>query len=200
MVADARRRGQRRAVRPAGEDAPHPAEAGYESGSDRGGYSVLGGNGADGNADSPPPNNVERQVLWLAANEPDGVWPEIGPELFHHPLYRGVFEALLEYPDMDTLLAEAEPGVIALMRELVVDEDEELRTSSHRQDVVMAILLYESAQRELAYLERQARAGSADDDLLRRVASLKTTMDQLRESEWDAGQARALLKLLRPGA
>ena len=153
---------------------------------------------AVGSNGSPPPNNVERQVLWLAANEPDGVWPEIGPELFHHPLYRGVFEALLEYPDMDTLLAEADPMVTELMRELVVDEDEELRTSRHRQDVVMAILLYEEAQRELAYLERQARTGSADEELLRRVASLKTSMDQLRESEWEPDQARVLLELLRP--
>ncbi|MCY3635643.1 MAG: DNA primase [bacterium] len=200
VMADARRRGQRRATRPASEDAPHPADTGHESDGDFGEYSEQEGNEANGSSDSPPPNNVERQVLWLAANKPGGVWPEIGPEMFHHPLYRGVFEALLEYPDMDTLLAEADPRVIALMRELVVDEDEELRTSRHRQDVVMAILLYESAQRELAYLERQARTGSADDDLLRRVARLKTTVDQLRESEWEADQARALLELLRPGA
>ena len=196
VAADARRRGPRRAPRPAAQEAPHPADAGREPGGDHRDYPVYEGNGANG---GPPPNNVERQVLWLAANKPDGVWPEIGPELFHHPLYRGVFEALLEYPDMDTLLAEAEPRVTALMRELVVDEDEELRTSRHRQDVVMAILLYEEAQRELAYLERQARTGSADEELLRRVASLKTSMDQLRESEWEPDQARALLEMLRPG-
>ncbi|MCY3862995.1 MAG: DNA primase [bacterium] len=196
VAADARRRGPRRAPRPAAEDAPHPADTVHESSGDRGDYSEFEGNGADG---SPPPNNVERQVLWLAANEPDGVWPEIDPELFHHPLYRGVFEALLEYPDMDTLLAEADPRVTELMRELVVDEDEELRMSRHRQDVVMAILLYEKAQRELTYLERQARTGSADEELLRRVASLKTSMDQLRESEWEPDQARALLEMLRPG-
>ena len=198
VVTDARRRGQRRPPRPTAEDAPHPAEAGQAPGGDRGDYSVLEGNEPNGSPEIAPPNNVERQVLWLAANEPDGVWREIGPELFHHPLYRGVFEALLEYPDMDTLLAEADPMVTALMRELVVDEDEGLRANRHRQDVVMAILLYESAQRELAYLERQARTGSADDDLLRRVASLKTTMDKLRESEWEPDQARALLELLRP--
>ena len=196
VAADARRRGPRRAPRPVAEDAPHPADTVHESSGDRGDYSEFEGNGADG---SPPPNNVERQVLWLAANEPDGVWPEIDPELFHHPLYRGVFEALLEYPDMDTLLAEADPRVTELMRELVVDEDEELRMSRHRQDVVMAILLYEKAQRELTYLERQARTGSADEELLRRVASLKTSMDQLRESEWEPDQARALLEMLRPG-
>jgi len=195
VAAEALRRGSRRAPRPAAEDAPHPADTVQESSGDRGGYSEFESDEVNG---SPPPNNVERQVLWLAANEPDGVWPEIGPELFHHPLYRGVFEALLEYPDMDTLLAEADPGVTELMRELVVDEDEELRTSRHRQDVVMAILLYEEAQRELAYLERQARTGSADEELLRRVASLKTSMDQLRESEWEAEQARTLLELLRP--
>ena len=101
---------------------------------------------------------------------------------------------------MDMLLAEAEPSLTAIMRELLVDEDEGLATSSHRQLVVMAILLYESAQRELAYLERQSRTGSADDDLLRRVTSLKTTMDKLRESEWNQDQARALLELLRPAA
>ena len=139
-------------------------------------------------------------MLWLAANDPGAVWPEIGPEMFDHPLYRGGFEALLEYPDMDALLAEAEPGLVALMRELLVAEDEDLLASNHRQEVAMAILLYEEAQRELAYLERQARTGAADDDLLRRVASLKTAMDQLRESEWESGQARALLGLLRPTA
>ena len=139
-------------------------------------------------------------MLWLAANQPSAVWPEIGPEMFDHPLYRGGFEALLEYPDMDALLAEAEPLLIELMRELLVAEDEELLVSSHRQQVAMAILLYEGAQRELAYLERQARTGSADEELLRRVASLKTAMDQLRESEWEPEQARALLELLRPGA
>ncbi|MXZ85328.1 MAG: DNA primase [Acidimicrobiia bacterium] len=195
VAAEALRRGPRRAPRPAAEGAPHPADTVHESSGDRGGYSEFESDEVNG---SPPPNNVERQVLWLAANEPDGVWPEIGPELFHHPLYRGVFEALLEYPDMDTLLAEADPRVTELMRELVVDEDEELRTSRHRQDVVMAILLYEEAQRELAYLERQARTGSADEELLRRVARLKTAMDQLRESEWEPEQARALLELLRP--
>ncbi len=200
VVADARRRGPRRAPRPAAEDAPHPAEAGRRPGGDRENYSADESNGGDGGLDSPPPNNVERQVLWLAANEPGAVWPEIVPEMFHHPLYRGAFEALLEYPDMDTLLAEADTGVTALMRELVVDEDEGLGTSPHRQEVVMAILLYESAQRELAYLERQARADAADDDLLRRVASLKTSMDKLRESEWESDQARALLELLRPSA
>ena len=197
VVADTRRRGRRRgAPRLGAEDAPHPADMGAEPGD----YSVYESNGGNGEAHGPPPNNVERQVLWLAANAPSAVWPEIVPEMFHHPLYRGLFEALLEYPEMDALLAEAEPSLSALVRELLVDEDEGLATSSHRQQVVMAILLYESAQRELAYLERQARTGAADDDLLRRVASLKTAMDKLRESEWEPGQARALLELLRPAA
>ena len=169
-------------------------------GTEPGDNSVYESNGGNGRSDSPPPNNVERQVLWLAANVPSAVWPEIVPEMFHHPLYRGLFEALLEYPEMDALLAEAEPSLSALVRELLVDEDEGLATSSHRQQVVMAILLYESAQRELAYLERQARTGAADDDLLRRVASLKTAMDKLRESEWEPDQARTLLELLRPAA
>lgn len=201
VVADARRRGPRRAIRPAPDAAPdaapHPADAGFDPGGERRDHSTPQDNGANA---GPPPNNVERQVLWLAANEPSAVWPEIVPEMFDYPLYRGGFEALLEYPDLDVLLAEAEAGLTALMRELLVDEDEGLRTSVHRQEVVMAILLYESAQRELAYLERQARTGSADDDLLRRVASLKTAMDKLRESEWEAEQARALLELLRPTA
>ena len=199
VVADTRRRGRRRPSRQAAEDAPHPADMGAESGGDQGDYSVYeSDNGLNSSPDTPPPNNVERQVLWLAANEPSAVWPEIVPEMFHHPLYRGLFESLLEYPDMDALLAEAESGLVALMRELLVAEDEELRSAPHRQQVVMAILLYESAQRELTYLERQSRTGSADDDLLRRVATLKTTMDQLRESEWQPDQARALLELLRP--
>ena len=200
VVADARRRGQRRASRPSAGEAPHPADAGHEPSGNSEGYPAYENNAGDGDLDSPPPNNVERQVLWLAANEPGAVWPEIVPELFHHPLYRGVFEALLEYPEMDTLLAEADTRVTALIRELVVDEDEALGTSAHRQGVVMAILLYESAQRELAYLERQSRTGSADDDLLRRVATLKTAMDKLRESEWEPEQAHALLELLRPEA
>ena len=173
------------------EDAPHPADTGNVSGSSgEDFYDDMG---------SPPPNNVERQVLWLAANEPGAVWPEVVPGMLHYPLYRDAFEAMLEYPDMDTLLAKAAPGLVALMQELLVVEDEGLRASSHRQEVVMAILLYESAQRELTYLERQARTGAADDDLLRRVASLKTAADKLRESEWESGQARALLELLRPG-
>lgn len=179
-----------------GDGAPHPAEAGYGPGigsEDRHDYE------GDHSLGDPPPNNVERQLLWLAANEPDAVWPEIRPEMFHYPLYRDAIEAMLEYPDMEILLAEAEPGLVALMQELLVAEDEELRTS-HRQDVVMALLLYESAQRELTYLERQARTGSADDDLLRRVASLKTAADQLRESDWKPDQARLLLELLRPEA
>ena len=200
VVADARRRGPRRKPRPAAEDAPHPAEADRESGGNREDYSAFEGDGLDGGSEGPPPNNVERQVLWLAANDPSTVWPEIGPEMFDHPLYRGGFEALLEYPDMDALLAEAEPRLVSLMRELLVAEDEELLASSHRQQVAMAIMLYEEAQRELAYLERQARTEAADDDLLRRVASLKTAMDRLRESEWEPDQARSLLELLRPGA
>ena len=197
VAADARRRGPRRAHRAAAEDAPHPADAGYDPGGDHGDRPAFEGSGANGR---PPPNNVERQVLWLAANQPSAVWPEIVPEMFDHPLYRGGFEALLEYPDMDALLTEAEPLLVDLMRELLVAEDEELLASSHRQQVAMAILLYEGAQRELAYLERQARAGSADEELLRRVARLKKAMDQLRESEWAPEQARALLELLRPGA
>ncbi|MDE0115250.1 MAG: DNA primase [bacterium] len=196
VVADVRRRGRRRASGPPADEAPHPADAGHEPSGD---HSAFGPSGDHSPSVSPAPNNVERQVLWLAANEPGAVWPEIVPEMFHHPLYRGVFEALLEYPDMDTLLAEADGEVTALMRELVVEEDDGLGPSPPRQEVVMAILLYESAQRELAYLERQARAGTADDDLLRRVASLKKAMDQLRESEWEPEQARALLELLRTG-
>ena len=198
VVVDARRQGQRRASRSSGAEAPHPADASHEPSGDREVDPAYANNGDVGGGDISPPNNVERQVLWLAANEPGAVWPEIVPEMFHYPLYRGVFEALLEYPEMDTLLAEADTGVTALIRELVVDEDEALGTSAHRQGVVMAILLYESAQRELAYLERESRTGTADDDLLRRVASLKTSMDKLRESEWEADQARALLDLLRP--
>ncbi len=195
VVADARRRGRgRRASGPPADEAPHPADASHEPGGDYAAHETSGG------AARSAPNNVERQVLWLAAHEPGAVWPEIVPEMFHHPLYRGVFEALLEYPDIDTLLAEADGEMTALMQELLVDEDEGLRTSSHRQEVLMSILLYESAQRELTYLERQARTGKADDDLLRRVVSLKTAMDKLRESEWHAQQARALLELLRPGS
>lgn len=171
--------------------APHPADTGDVSGrSDENYYD---------DTSSPPPNNVERQVLWLATNEPGAVWPEIAPEMFHYPLYRDAFEAMLEYPAIEVLLAEAEPGLVALIQELLVAEDEELLLSSHRQQVAMAILLYESAQRELTYLERQARTGSADEELLRRVARLKTAMDQLRESEWESDRARALLELLRPG-
>ena len=200
VAADARRRGQRRPSRRPAEDVPHPADAVHEPSGERVDYSEFEGNGAYGNSNGPPPNNVERQVLWLAANEPSAVWPDIGPEMFDYPLYRGGFEALLQYPDMDVLLTEAEPPLVDLMRELLVAEDEELLVSSHRQQVAMAMLLYEGAQRELAYLERQARIGSADDDLLRRVASLKTSMDQLRESEWEADQARSLLEMLRPGA
>ena len=196
VVADARRRGPVRRPRPAPDAAPHPADAGFGTSADPGDPSALeDGGGSDG----PPPNNVERQVLWLAANEPSAVWPEIVPEMFDYPLYRGGFEALLEYPEMDALLAEADAGLAAMMRELLVEQDEGLVGSSHRQEVVMAILVYESAQRELTYLERQARTGAADDDLLRRVASLKTAADKLRESEWESGQARALLELLRPG-
>ncbi|WP_419850487.1 DNA primase [Candidatus Poriferisocius sp.] len=173
------------------EEAPHPTDTGNVSGSsDEDHHNEMG---------SPPPNNVERQVLWLAANEPGAVWPEVVPGMLHYPLYRDAFEAMLEYPDMEALLAEADPPLVGLMRELLVAEDEDLRASTHRQEVVMAILLYESAQRELTYLERQARTGVVDDDLLRRVASLKTAMDKLRESEWEAEQARALLELLRPG-
>ena len=178
------------------DDAPHPADTGYGSLSEEGGsyhdhediYSV----------EEPPPNNVERQVLWLAANEPDAVWPDIAPELFHHPLYRDAFKAMLEYPTLEVLLVEAEPGLVALLQELLVVENEGLRTSHRQQEVVMALLVYESAQRELIYIERQARTGSADEELLRRVAILKTTMDSLRESEWEPDQARTLLELLRP--
>ena len=172
------------------DEPPHPADTGDVSGRSEEDYYD--------DASSPPPNNVERQVLWLAANEPGAVWPEIAPEMFHYPLYRDAVEAMLEYPAIEDLLAEAEPGLVALMQELLVAEDEELLSSSHRQQVAMAILLYESAQRELTYLERQARTGSADEELLRRVARLKTAMDQLRESEWEPEQAQALLELLRP--
>ncbi|WP_419846673.1 DNA primase [Candidatus Poriferisocius sp.] len=180
------------------DDAPHPAETAEGFASENGErYSQH--ETIDGNQELPP-NNVERQVLWLAANEPSAVWPEIGPEMFHYPLYQDLLKALLEYPEMNALLAEADPRLVALMQELLVVEDEDLRASSHRQEVAMAILLYESAQRELTYLERQARTGSADDDLLRRVATLKTAMDKLRESEWEPEQAHALLELLRPEA
>lgn len=170
------------------EEAPHPADtSNVPDRGDEGYYDEMG---------SPPPYNVERQVLWLAANEPGAVWPEVVPGMFHYPLYRDAFEAMLMYPAMEDLLAEVEPGLLALMQELLVVVDEGLRASTHRQEMVMAILLYESGQRELTYLERQARTGSADDDLLRRVATLKTAMDKLRESDWQADQARALLELL----
>ncbi|MCQ3811425.1 MAG: DNA primase [Acidimicrobiia bacterium] len=174
------------------EEAPHPA--------DKSNVPDRGDEGYYDEMDSPPPYNVERQVLWLAANEPGAVWPEVVPGMFHYPLYRDAFEAMLIYPAMEDLLAEVEPGLLALMQELLVVDDEGLRASTHRQEVVMAILLYESGQRELTYLERKARTGSADDDLLRRVATLKTAMDKLRESDWQADQARALLELLRPSA
>ena len=180
------------------DDAPHPVETAYGSVSEgdashrdqEGIYSV----------DEPLPNNVERQVLWLAANEPGAVWSDVAPEFFHHPMYRDAFKAMLEYSTLEVLLAEAEPSLVALMQELLVVENEGLRTSRRQQDVVMALLMYESAQRELTYLERQARTGSVGDDLLRRVASLKTAMDKLRESEWALDQARILLELLRPGS
>ena len=182
-----------RSSRPNSEDdAPHPAYTGNVSGRSEEDYYD--------DASSPPPNNVERQVLWLAANEPGAVWPEIVPGMFHYPLYRDAFEAMLKYPAIEVLLAEVEPGLVTLMQELLVVEEEDLRANSHRQQVAMAILLYESAQRELTYLERQARTGVVDDDLLRRVTELKIAADQLRESEWNSDQARALLELLRPAA
>ena len=172
------------------EEAPHPADkSNVPDRGDEGYYDEMG---------SPPPYNVERQVLWLAANEPGAVWPEVVPGMFHYPLYRDAFEAMLMYPAMEDLLAEVEPGLLALMQELLVVDDEGLRASSHRQEVVMAVLIYESAQRELIHLERKALTGSVDDDLLRRVTSVKTAADQLRESEWEADQARALLELLGP--
>ena len=181
---------------PQEDGAPQPADAGYESGEGNEDFDYFEEAGSWG---GPPPDNVERQVLWLAANEPGAVWPEIGPELFHYLLYRDAFEAMLEYPAIEVLLAKAESALVALMQELLVVDDEGLRTD-HQQNVVMALLVYESAQRELIYLERQARTGSVGDDLLRRVASLKMAADELRESDWQADKARALLELLRPGA
>ena len=181
---------------PREDGAPHPANAGHESGEGSEDSHYFEEAGSWG---GPPPNNVERQVLWLAVNEPGAVWSEIGPELFHYPLYRDAFEAMLEYPAIEVVLAKAESALVVLMQELLVVDDEGLRTD-HQQNVVMALLVYESAQRELTNLERQARTGSSGDDLLRRVASLKTAMDKLRESEWEADKARVLLELLRPGA
>jgi DNA primase len=178
------------------DDAPHPADNPNES--------VNTSDGAyDDNEDvyemdEPPPNNVERQVLWLAANEPGGVWPEITPQLFYYPLYRDAFKALLGYPTIEDLLLESEPKLLALMQELLVVENEELQASSHQQEIAMALLIYESAQRELTHLERQARTGSADDDLLRRVTTLKSAVDKLRASEWGVEEARVLMELLRP--
>ena len=174
------------------DGAPHPADIGREPG--RGGRHE-----ADPDLHGRPPDNVERQVLWLAVNEPAAVWPEVVADMFHYPLYWEAFEALLEYAALEVLLVEAESRLVALMQELVVLEDEELRTSRRQQDVVMARLVYESAQRELIHLERLAQTGAVDDDLLLRVAGLKLATDQLRESEWESDQARALLELLRPG-
>ncbi|MCY4037520.1 MAG: DNA primase, partial [bacterium] len=102
VAADARRRGPRRSPRPGAEDAPHPADDGYGPESGRAAPPASGAGGGSA------PNNVERQVLWLAANDPGAVWPELGPEMFDHPLYRSGFEALLEHPEMDALLAEAD--------------------------------------------------------------------------------------------
>jgi len=190
-------RGPRSSRPNAEENAPHPADMVSESGrGDQDFYDID-----PGSSHGPPPNNVERQVLWLAVNEPAAVWPEIVSEMFHYSFYQELFDALLEYPEMDVLLADAEPKLGALMRELLVLEDQELRTSRRQQDIVMARLVYESAQRELIHSERLARTGSADDDtLLLRVAGLKLAADDLRESEWEAGKARALLGLLRAEA
>ena len=179
------------------EEAPHPADA--TSGPARewhGGHQERDDSYRE---DKPPPDNVERQVLWLAVNEPGAVWSEVVPEMFHHPLYRDAFKAMLEDSTLEVLLVEAEPRIVALMQELLVVENEGLHTSEHKQDVAMAALIYESAQRELIHLERKALTGSVDEDLLRRVASVKTAADRLRESEWESDQARALLGLLRPG-
>ena len=178
------------------EDAPHPADA--TSGPARGEHGGYQEHDDAYSGDEPLPDNVERQVLWLAVNEPGVVWSEVVPELFHHPLYRDAFKAMLEDSTLEVLLVEAEPSLVSLMQELLVVENEGLRTSEHKQDVAMAVLIYESAQRELIHLERKALTGSVDDDLLRRVTSVKTAADQLRESEWEADQARALLELLGP--
>ncbi len=171
--------------------APHPADMAnaYDP-----------GNRSEVEADtlSRPPDNVERQVLWLAVNEPTAVWEEIVSDMFHYPLYWEAFEALLEYPDIDNVLRRADPKLSALIRELLVLEDEELRVSRHQQDIVMARLVYESAQRELTHLERLARTASADEDLLLRVPGLKLAADKLRESEWAPTEAHALLQLLQP--
>ncbi len=173
--------------------SPHPADAEYES--DRGERHET-----EAALHGRPPNNVERQVLWLAVNVPAAVWADVDSEMFHYPLYWEAFEALLEYSALEVLLAEAEPRLVSLMQELLVFEDEELRTNPRQQDVVMARLVYESAQRQLVHLGRQARTGVADEDVLLKVAGLKVAADQLRESEWEPEQARALLDLLRPGA
>ncbi len=203
VVEGARRRSPRRSQRPPSQDAPHPADIGYEPGVSTGGYGESDAHNvaaleASEGPSSPPPHNVERQVLWVAIHNRGAVWPEIVPEMFNHSLYRGVFEALLEYPDMETLLRKADSPVATLIRELGVEEDEELHNSNHRRGVAMAIFLYESAQRELMYLERQARNESAEAELLSQAANLKATMEQLRASDWAPEQARVLLKLLRP--
>ncbi|WP_419919917.1 DNA primase [Candidatus Poriferisocius sp.] len=202
QVTKAAQRSSRRGTSGAAtsDAAPHPADAGYDPG--RGGEPSTGdrvGSEQGGDPYGPPPNNMERLVLWLAAHEPGAVWPEIVPEMFDYPLYRALFEALLEYPDLEALQSDADPKLAEITRELLVVEDEQLRASVHRQEIAMAILIHEAAQRELAYLERQARLGSADEPLMRRVGDLKTAMDQLKTSEWKPEQAHSLLRLLRPG-
>ncbi len=200
-------------TRKAPADAPHPADTTHEPrttgkgrSDNRGGTEHGPGPQHDHSPqydiaiDGPPPNNVERQVLWLAANEPGAVWPEIDPEMFDHPLYRSLFEAVLEYADTNVLLTEADPLLVNLMQELLADDDVDLAAGTLHQEKTMALLLFGSAQRELAYLERQARITPDDDDLLRRVAALKLATDELRESEWKSDRAHSLLGVLRPGA
>ena len=173
-----------------------------DSGGRDGGRSGRPGREADrpgAGGGGPPPHNVERQVLWLAAHVPGAVWPEVAPEMFAHPLYRGAFEALLAHQDMDALFAGADPAVAALIKALLVEEDEGMLSSERRQQAALAVLLYETARRDLDRLGREARSGAGGDGLLRRVASLKTAMDRLRESGWDAGRARELLEA-RSGA
>jgi DNA primase len=121
-----------------------------------------------------PPMGAERQVLLVLLRTRewvDRVLERIGPEEFHDPVHRAIFESLAEDPDRELPAPEMPPEVARRVEDLLGDPEELIHTGRVFEDSV-ADLRNRSLRKRQKALEAELRSARSDEEKGRLLGEL----------------------------
>jgi DNA primase len=143
-----------------------------------------------------PPMGAERQVLLVLLRTRewvDRVLERIGPEEFHDPVHRAIFEALAEDPDRELPAPGMPPDVARRVEDLLGDPEELIHTGRVFDDSV-ADLRDRSLRKRQKALEEELRSAGSDEEQRRLLEELNQVRRERRGARSSTSSAENTTK------